>query len=328
MPGSFSSLSRRRAIQVAAACLAAPAAFAQAPAYPNRPIKLVVPFAAGQSIDVVLRALAEPLSQEARVPIVIDNRPGAAGFLAAQAVASAPADGYTVLIGSNTTHAANAAMFTKLPYDPIVDFAPVTLINKGGMIFVVPASSPINSAQELIARARQSPGKLSYGASSSSSRMSAELLQQMGGAKVQYVPYKSSPQAITDLLGGTLDFAVVDVPAAQPLIQQGRLRGLAVSTSRRHPTLTQVPTMAESGLTGFELAAWSAVFVPAATPKPVVARLNAIFRAALLGPAARTFYQQVGLTPEPTSPEEMTAFVRSETDKWASLVRAAGIQPE
>lgn len=328
MSGSFSTPSRRRVVQLAASFLALPSAFAQTADYPNRPIKLVVPFAAGQSIDVVLRAIIEPLSQEAKVPILIENRPGAAGFIAAQAVATAPADGYTVLIGSNTTHAANASMFTKLPYDPIADFAPVTLINKGGMIFVVSATSPITSAQDLLARAKQSPGKLSYGASSSSSRMSAELMQQMAGAKVQYVPYKGSPQAITDVLGGTLDFAVVDVPAAQPLIQQGRLRGLAVSTLRRHPTLTQVPSMSETGLNGFELAAWSAVFVPAATPRPVVARLNAIFRAALGSQTARSFYQQAGLTPEPTSPEEMGAFMRRETEKWGQLVRAAGVQPE
>lgn len=328
MSGSISTPSRRRIVQLAAFCLALPSAFAQTADYPNRPIKLVLPFAAGQSIDVVLRAIIEPLSQEAKVPIVIDNRPGAAGFIAAQAVATAPADGYTVLIGSNTTHAANASMFKKLPYDPIADFAPVTLINKGGMIFVVSATSSITSAQDLINKAKQAPGKLSYGASSSSSRMSAELMQQMGGAKVLYVPYKSSPQAITDVLGGTLDFAVVDVPAAQPLIQQGRLRGLAVSTLRRHPTLTQVPSMAETGLTGFELAAWSAVFVPAATPRPVITRLNAIFRAALGSQTARSFYQQAGLTPEPTSPEEMGAFMRSETEKWSQLVRAAGVQPE
>ncbi len=328
MPASFSTPIRRRIIQLAALCLALPSAFAQTADFPNRPIKLVVPFAAGQSIDVVLRAIIEPLSLEAKVPIVIENKPGAAGFIAAQAVATAPADGYTVLIGSNTTHAANAAMFNKLPYDPIADFAPVTLINKGGMIFVVAATSPITNAQDLINKAKQSPGKLSYGASSSSSRMSAELMQQMGGAKVQYVPYKGSPQAITDVLGGTLDFAVVDVPAAQPLIQQGRLRGLAVSTMRRHPTLTQVPAMAETGLTGFELAAWSAVFVPAATPRPVIARLNAIFRGALGSQTARNFYQQAGLTPEPTSPEEMGAFMRSETEKWGQLVRAAGVQPE
>jgi tripartite-type tricarboxylate transporter receptor subunit TctC len=328
MPGSVTTPSRRRIVQFAALCLALPSAFAQTADFPNRPIKLVVPFAAGQSIDVVLRGIIEPLSQEAKVPIVIENRPGAAGFIAAQAVAAAPADGYTLLIGSNTTHAANAAMFNKLPYDPIADFAPVTLINKGGMIFVVSATSSITSAQDLINKAKQAPGKLSYGASSSSSRMSAELMQQMGGAKVQYVPYKSSPQAITDLLGGNLDFAVVDVPAAQPLIQQGRLRGIAVSTLRRHPTLTQVPSMAEAGLTGFELAAWSAVFVPAGTPRPVIARLNAIFRGALGSQAARNFYQQVGLTPEPNSPDEMGAFMRSETDKWGQLIRAAGVQPE
>lgn len=322
-------ISRRRAVQLALGCLAAPGVLAQAPQdYPSRPVKLVVPFAAGQSIDVVLRSISEPLSQEAKVPFIIENKPGAAGFIAAQAVATAPGDGYTVMIGSNTTHAANASMFAKLPYDPIADFAPVTLINKGGLIFVVAAGSPITGAQDLLAKAKQAPGKLTYGASSSSSRMSAELLQQMGDVKLRHVPYRSSPQAITDLLGGVVDVAVVDVPSAQPLIQQGRLRGIGVSTLKRHPTLPAVPAMAEAGLPGFELAAWSAVFVPASTPRPVIDRLNAIFRAALGSATARAFYQQAGLTPEPTTPDELAAFVRSETNKWAQLVRAAGIQPE
>jgi tripartite-type tricarboxylate transporter receptor subunit TctC len=296
--------------------------------FPARPIKVIVPFAAGQSGDVILRNLAEPLGKDGGVPVVIENKPGAAGFIAAQAVAGAAADGYTLLVGSNTTHAANAAMFKKLPYDPLRDFAPVTLLNKGALMFVVAANSPIASAQDLLAQARQSPGKLAYGAASSSTRMSAELFQQMGSAKVRYVPYRSAPQAVTDLLGGTLDFVVADLPTVQPLIQQGKLRGLAVTSARRHSVLNTVPTWAESGLPGFELDAWSAVFVPAATPKATIVKLNALFRQALGSPSARAFYQQAGLTPQPTTPEELAAFVKSESDKWAQLVRNAGIEPE
>ncbi|MEO5672348.1 MAG: tripartite tricarboxylate transporter substrate binding protein [Ramlibacter sp.] len=307
---------------IAAAC-----AHAQAD-YPTKPIKVIVPFAAGQSGDVILRNLADPLGKEAGVPVVIDNKPGAAGFIAVQAVVGAAPDGYTVLVGSNTTHAANAVMFKKLPYDPIGDFAPVTLLNKGALMFVVTASSPIASAQDLLARARQSPGTLTYGAASSSTRMSAEMFQQMGNAKVRFVPYKGAPQAVTDLLGGTIDFVVADLPTVQPLIQQGKLRGIAVTSARRHSVLNTVPTWAESGLPGFELDAWSAVFVPAATPKPVIAKLNAFFRKALGSPSAKNFYQLAGLTPEPTTPEALAAFVKSESDKWARLVRAAGIEPE
>jgi tripartite-type tricarboxylate transporter receptor subunit TctC len=307
--------------------LAAAVAHAQ-PDYPVKPIKVILPYAAGQSGDVVLRNLAEPIGREAGMPVVIENKPGASGFLAAQAVATALPDGYTVLVGSNTTHAANAAMFKKLPYDPLRDFTPVTLLNKGALMFVVAATSPITSAEDLLARTRRAPGTLTYGAASSSTRMSGEMFQQIGNVEVRFVPYKGAPQAVTDLLGGAVDFVIADLPTVQPLVQQGKLRGLAVTSAHRHSVMNTVPTWTESGLPGFELDAWSAVFVPAGTPKPVVLKLNALFRKGLESPAARNFYQQAGLTPEPTSPEELAQFVKSESDKWARLVRRAGIEPE
>jgi tripartite-type tricarboxylate transporter receptor subunit TctC len=298
------------------------------PDYPSKPLHFVHAYAAGQSGDVILRNITEPLGRDSGVAVVIDSKPGASGIIAAQAGATAAPDGYTVFVGSNTTHAANAVMFKKLPYDPQADFAPVTLLNKGALMFVVAASSPVTSAQDLLARARQSPDKLTYGAASSSTRMSAELFQLMGHAKVRFVPYKGTPQALTDLLGGTIDFAVADLPSVQPLIQQGRLRGLAVTSARRHAILNTVPTWSESGLPGFELDAWSALFVPAATPRPVIDKLNALIRKALASPNVAAFYQQAGLVPQPTTPEELAAFVKSESLKWAQLVRTAGIEPE
>ena len=295
--------------------------------FPSKPIRIVVPYGPGQSGDLILRALADPMAKSATVPVIVDNKPGANNFIAAQAVTSAAPDGYTLFVGSGQSHGSNSALFKKLPYDPVKDLTPVILLNKGALIFVVPSSSTIHTSADLIKRARETPNGLTYGAASSGTRMSGELLQKMSGAKVRYIPYKSAPQAMVDMLGGSLDFAVVDVPSAQSLIQQGRVRGLAVTSLERHPTLTDIPAMAET-LPGFEMVAWAGVFAPAGTPAPVVNKLNALFREAQASPAGKAFYQQAGLRPTPSTPEQLGAFVTSEMTKWAALVKAAGIQPE
>jgi tripartite-type tricarboxylate transporter receptor subunit TctC len=308
-------------------CIAASCA-AQANDYPNKAIRLILPFASGQGADIIARTISQSISEQTSQAVVVDNRPGANGFIAAQAAATAAPDGYSVFVTSNTTHAANAALFKKLPYDPIKDFTPVTLLNKGALVFVVPADGPLKTVADLLNKARSNPGRMSYGSSSSSTRMSAEMFKQMTGAKIVYVPYKGTPQALTDLIGGQLDFVVADIPTAQALIQQGRLRALAVTSAKRHPVLKDIPTMAESGLPGYELEAWAAIFVPAGTPRPVVDKLNQLVRVALDSKAGRDFYQKAGLTASPGTPEELDAFVRSETDKWAKVIRAAGIEPE
>lgn len=326
-------MNRKRQFMLAAACcIAAPLALAPAAQaqdqFPSKPIRIVLPLASGQSADLILRALAVPLSRDAKVPVVVDNKPGASGFIAVQSVTSAAPDGYTVFVGSGQTHGQNSAMFKKLPYDPVRDFTPVIFLNRGGFAVVVSSTSPMKNAQDLLAAARQKPGALNYGSASTGTRLSGELLQQMGKVSVRYVPYKSAPQAVTDLLGGTLDFVIADIPSVQGLVQQGRLRALAVTSIDRHPVLANVPTLSESGLPGYEMIAWAGVFAPAGTPQPVVQKLNALFRSALASPEGQAFYTQAGLKPEPGTPEQLGQHVTAQLDKWATLVKAAGIEPE
>jgi len=229
------STHRRRALATAAAALAlalAGTAGAQAP-YPAKAITFVVPFAAGSATDQLARALGQSVSTDTRQPVVVDNKAGASGMIAAQAVAKAAPDGYTVLITTNTTHAANEHLYKKLPYDPVKDFAPVTGLGKGGQVLVVNASAPYKSVAELLAAAKKNPGKLSFGSGSSSSRMAGEMLKQLAGVDILHVPYKSNPLAITDLLGGQIDMMITDTSTGVPQIKAGKLRALGYSTQKR-----------------------------------------------------------------------------------------------
>ncbi len=301
---------------------------AQAQDFPSKPIRIVLPLGAGQSADLILRALAVPMSREAKVPVVVDNKPGASGFIAVQSVTSAAPDGYTLFVGSGQTHGQNSAMFKKIPYDPVKDFTPVIFLNRGGFAIVVPQNSPIKTVQDLLNTAKQKPGMLTYGSASTGTRLSAELLQQMGKVSFRYVPYKSAPQAITDMMGGTVDFVVSDIPSVQGLIQQGRMHAIAVTSIERHPVLPAIPTVNESGLPGYEMIAWAGVFAPASTPAPIVQKLNGLFRHALASPEGQAFYSQAGLKPEPGSPEQLGQHVTAQLEKWSAVVKAAGIQPE
>lgn len=301
---------------------------AHAQEFPNKAIRIVLPLAAGQSADLILRALAVPMAREAKVPVIVDNKPGGSGFIAVQNLTSAPPDGYTLLVGSGQTHGQNSALFKKIPYDPVRDFTPVIFLNRGGFALVVPATSSIKTVQDLVNEARKKPNTLAFGSASTGTRLAAELLQQMGKASFRYVPYRSAPQAVTELLGGTLDFVVSDIPSVQGLIQQGRLRALAVTGLERHPSLPAVSTMNESGFPGYEMIAWAGVFAPAGTPQPVVQKLNALFRSALASPEGQAFYTQAGLRPEPGTPEQLGQHVNAQLEKWATLVKAAGIEPE
>src|SRR5213075_2341333 len=202
------------------------ASVASAQEFPTKPITFVVPFAAGSATDQLARALGQSISEQVKHPVVIDNKPGASGFLAAQQAAKAPADGYTVLITTNTTHAANEHLFKSLPYDPVKDFAPVTLLGKGGQIMVVNPNVQAKSVGEFIALAKKQPGKLSFGSGSSSSRIAGELLQQMAGIQMLHVPYKSNPLAITDLLGGQIDMMITDTATGLPQVKAGKVRAL------------------------------------------------------------------------------------------------------
>lgn len=296
--------------------------------YPDKPIRVVVPFPSGSGTDNTARYIARSITTQTGQSVVVENRPGANGFIAATAVATATGDGYTMLITTNTTHAANASLFKKLPYDPIKDYVPVSLIAKSGLVLVVPSDSPVQKVADLTALAKRRQGKMTFSSGSSSTRVASELYKIMSGAPAMDVPYKGVPQALTDLMGHQVDFMISDINPALPLIQNGKLRAIAVTTSERNPLLANVPTMAESGLPGYEMTAWVAAFFPANTPKPVVARMSQLIRHALTGPAAMEHFSRTGGQPSPSAPEELAGFVRSETAKWAKVIKAAGIEPE
>jgi tripartite-type tricarboxylate transporter receptor subunit TctC len=318
---------RRAVVCAAFAAVATGSAFAQA-RYPDKPVTFVVPFAAGSATDQLARALGQSWTEQTHQPVVVDNKAGASGMIAAQQVAKAPADGYTVLITTNTTHAANEHLYKKLSYDPVKDFAPVTGLGKGGQVLVVRADSPYKSVGDVVHAAKATPGKLSFGSGSSSSRVAGEMFKQLSGTNILHVPYKSNPNAITDLLGGQIDLMITDTATGVPQIKGGKLRALGVSTARRIPLLPEVPTIDEAGVKGYDMGYWFAAYAPAGTPAPVVARMREILVTAVKSPAAKSFFDGAGAEGWTTTPEELAKFQASETQKWGKVIKAAGIEPE
>jgi tripartite-type tricarboxylate transporter receptor subunit TctC len=318
---------RRATLLAIAATLAAPAAFAQAK-YPEKPITFVVPFVAGSATDQLARAVGNSLTEQSRQPVVVDNKAGASGMLAAQAAAKAPADGYTVLITTNTTHAANEHLYKKLSYDPVKDFVPVTGLGKGGQVLVVRPDSPYKSVADLVAAAKKNPGKLTFGSGSSSSRVAGELFKQLSGTYILHIPYKSNPNALTDLLGGQIDMMITDTATGVPQIKGGKLRALGVSTTQRIALLPDVPTIAEAGVKGYDMGYWFAAYVPANTPAPVVARLRELLVNGTKAAAAKAFFDGSGAQAWTTTPEELAKFQAGETLKWGKVIKAAGIEAE
>jgi tripartite-type tricarboxylate transporter receptor subunit TctC len=299
-----------------------------AQSYPAKPVNFVVPFAAGSATDQLARALGQSLTEQSGQAVVVDNKAGASGMLAAQSVARSAADGYTVLITTNTTHAANEHLYKKLGYDPVKDFAPVTGLGKGGQVLVVRVDAPYKNVAELLAQARKTPGRLSFGSGSSSSRVAGEMFKQLSHTDILHVPYKSNPNAITDLLGGVIDLMITDTATGLPQIKGGKLKALGVSTNQRIPLLPEVPTIAEAGVKGYDMGYWFAAYVPAGTPKPVVARLNELLVKATHSAAAKAFFDGSGAEAWSSSPEELAKFQAGETLKWGKVIKAAGIEPE
>ena len=304
------------------------ATLACAQSYPAKPITFIVPFAAGTATDQLARSIGQAITTETGQAVVVDNKPGASGFIAAQAAAKAAADGYTVLITTNTTHAANEHLYRKLPYDPVREFTPITGLGKGGQILVVNPLNPAKSVGELIAQAKKDPGKLTFGSGSSSSRIAGELFQQMAGLQLLHVPYKSNTLAITDLLGGQIDMMITDTTTGLPQIKAGKLRALGFSGKQRSLLAPDVPTIDEAGVKGYEMTYWFAAYTPANTPAPVVKRLNELLIKATRSPSATTFYRSTGTDVFTTTPEELGKFQADESLKWGRIIKAAGIQPE
>ncbi|MCX7901425.1 MAG: tripartite tricarboxylate transporter substrate binding protein [Burkholderiaceae bacterium] len=312
---------------LAVAALAASAPI-DAQGWPAKPVTFVVPFAAGSATDQLARALGQSMQAETGQAVIVDNKPGANGFIAAQAVAKAAPDGYTVFITTNTTHAANEHLFKKLPYDPVKDFAPVTGLAKGAQIMVVNPNTPYKTLAEFIAAARKEPGKIAFGSGSSSSRIAGELLQQMANIQLLHVPYKSNPLAITDLLGGQIQMMITDMATGLPQVKAGKLRALGVTSLRRSPLAPEIPTIAEAGVPGYEMGFWFAAYTPANTPAPVVRRLTELLHRALAAAPTRALFEQTGFEPFPTTPEELAKFQAAESRKWKEIIQRAGIEPE
>ena len=314
------------ALTAAAATLAALPVAAQD--YPSKPISLVVPFGPGSGTDQFARVLAQALGDDLKVPIVVENKGGAAGFIAAQYVAKAAPDGYTLLTTTNTTQSANEHLFKKLPYDPVKDFAPITLVSTGQMLLLVRPDSPYKTLADLIAAAKKAPGKLSFGAGSSSSQVASELLKQMAHVDALYVPYKSNPLAITDLIGGQIDFMFADAPTALPQVQGGKLRALAASGSKRVAAAPDVPTVAEAGVKGYDMSYWFAIYAPAGTPAAIVNKLNQAFAKATTSEGFKNFMAKTSGEVSLSTPEGLAQFQAADSKKWGQVIRAAGIKPE
>jgi len=314
------------ALTAAAATLAALPVAAQD--YPSKPISLVVPFGPGSGTDQFARVLGQALGDDLKVPIVVENKGGAAGFIAAQYVAKAAPDGYTLLTTTNTTQSANEHLFKKLPYDPVKDFAPITLVSTGQMLLLVRPDSPYKTLADLIAAAKKAPGKLSFGAGSSSSQVASELLKQMAHVDALYVPYKSNPLALTDLIGGQIDFMFADAPTALPQVQGGKLRALAASGSKRVAAAPDVPTVAEAGVKGYDMSYWFAIYAPAGTPAAIVNKLNQAFAKATTSEGFKNFMAKTSGEVSLSTPEGLAQFQAADSKKWGQVIRAAGIKPE
>jgi tripartite-type tricarboxylate transporter receptor subunit TctC len=288
----------------------------------------VVPFSAGSATDSLARVLGERMAASLGQPIVVDNAPGASGMLGTQQVARAEPDGHTVLIGTNTTHAANTSLFKQVSYDPVADFAPVAKLGTTPLALVVNPAIPAATVRELVDHARAHPGELSFGAGSASSRLASEMFKTLAGVDVLYVPYQSNPPAMTDLLGGQISFMIADLATTLPHARAGKLKALGVSTAQRTALAPDLPTIAAAGVPGYELTAWFAAFAPARTPGPIIQKLHDAFAAALADPEATAALRGAGIEASPSTPEELRTFVVAETARWAAGIRAAGIEPE
>jgi tripartite-type tricarboxylate transporter receptor subunit TctC len=294
--------------------------------YPNRTIRLVVPFPAGGTTDILARAAAQKLTESLGQPVVVDNRPGAAGNIGSDIVAKSAPDGYTLLMGTVGTHAINPSLYSKMPYDHVKDFVPVVLVASVPNVLVVNPSLPVKSVGDLIKLAKAKPGEINFASSGSgtSIHLSGELFKTMAHVDMTHIPYKGSAPALTDLIGGQVQIMFDNLPSSLAQIKAGKLRAIAVTSQKRAPALPDVPTIAESGLPGFEATSWFGVLAPAGTPFPVVARINSEINKWLQTPEAREQLLAQGAAAAGGTPESFAAHIRAETDKWAKVVKESG----
>jgi len=312
---------------IASLAFSAFVASAQAQSYPTQPIKLVVPFPAGGGVDLVARIIAPALSDQLGQPVIVENRGGAGGALGAVAVAQSPADGYTLLIGANSTHGTNPSIQSKPTYDPVKDFAPVVLISTSPFFLLTPPSLPVDSAEGLVALAKRDPGNLNFGSYGigSINHLTGELFNSMAGIQANHVPYRGSAPALTDLIAGRIDF-VFDGVSTLGYVKSGSLRALATAGAKRAANLPERPTIAETAVPGFDVSLWFGVFAPAGTPTPVVELLNTKANAALTNPSVREGIEKIGMEIAGGNAAVLANQVSNELRKWRDLAREKNIR--
>jgi tripartite-type tricarboxylate transporter receptor subunit TctC len=313
-----------------AALLTLGAAWSQAAsteAYPTKPVRVLAPFPAGSGVDVVARMIGTPLGQNVGQPVVVDNRPGAAGRIACELAARASPDGYTLLLGNASTLAMLPSLDKRVAFDPVKSFAPIALVSSSANVLVVHPSVGVSSVPALIALAKAKPGSLNYGSAGSgnSTHLATELFKLSAGVDLMHVPYKGTPPMITDLLAGQIQLSFTSILSALPHIQQGRLRALGVTSSKRAVALPDVPTISEAGLKGYEMVVWQGLLAPANTPGAIVTRINREVVKILDMPDTRARLAAQGLEPVGGTPEQFATYIASEVAKWSKVIRHAGI---
>jgi tripartite-type tricarboxylate transporter receptor subunit TctC len=297
--------------------------------YPSKPIRMMVPFPAGGGSDTMGRAIGQKLAERMGQGVVIENRPGAGGSIGADVVAKAAPDGYTILLGSTSELVQYPNVNPKIPYDPLRDFAPITLVGTVPLVLVVHPSLPVKSVKDLVALAKARPGEINFGSAGngSTTHLAVDLFILMTGARMTHVPYKGSPQAVTDLVAGNVQLGIPTMPAALAFIKAGRVKALGVSSGKRTPVLPDVPTMREAGITEYETDLWTGILAPAGTPAAVLSRLHAeIVRAVGLAEVKEVLGRQ-GAVPASSTPQEFSAYMRAELAKWARVVKEAKVRP-
>ena len=295
--------------------------------WPDKPLKLVVPYPAGGNADNTARLLATQLGQRLGQQVVVDNRPGGSGTIGAAAVAKAPADGYTLLLDA-TAFTVNPSLFPKLPFDAAKDFAPISLVLQVPLLMVVPANSPFQSVADLAKAARARPGHLTYASAGNggAQHLAGELFKQGQKVAITHIPYRGGAPALTDLIGGQVDMMFSATTASGPFVKSGKLRALAISSPRRVEGWESVPTVAESGVPGFQVSEWNGLFAPAGTPRPVLERLEAEARAIVASPEMKKRFAELGVQGVGSSAQEFSSFLKAETTKWAEVIRTSGIR--
>jgi tripartite-type tricarboxylate transporter receptor subunit TctC len=298
--------------------------------WPGKQITYVVPFAAGGTTDILGRLIAQKLGPALGTTVIIDNKPGAGGNIGSDFVAKAAPDGHTILGGTISSHAINTSLYAKMPYDPIKNFQPITLIGMLPNVLVVNANSPYKTVKDVIAAAKAKPDAIAFGSSGNgtSQHLSGELFKSISGINMLHVPYKGSAPAMQALLGDQVQLVFENAVAAIPLVQSGKLRALAVTSTKRYSGLPDVPTVAEAGLSGYEIVSWQAVFAPAGLPQPIVQKLSAEIAKIIQQPDFKARLATLGVEPSGAGPAELAAFQKAEVAKWAQLIKTANIKAE